>query len=663
MPLTVTASNGWSFLGWQGDASGTTNPLSVTVNGTNNIQAVFGTVVNTNPVGGGSIVLGEPNPVPYGKLLTVSAIPNAGQYFLAWSGAASGTNEPTTITVTNANPTVNALFSALPGGEFSLAVAVIGDGLVSANPQKRYYNPGDTVMLSATPRMPTALFTVGAQNASGSNNPLSVNMTTNMIIQAYFIGPPAVTISPLTTAIPASNNFVLTATASGFPPLSYQWQNSQGVISGATNATLAVTNAQVSDGGNYFVIVTNAFGSATSAVATVTVILAPSVTTQPQSQNVVAGTIAALTVTGTGTPPLNYQWVDSLGFIPGATNASLVLNPALTNEWDNYYVIITNAYGMVTSTVASLVIYVPVSISLQPGSLIVPLHATASFTVTAHGYPAPLYQWSLNGTNVAGATAGTITISNVSVADIGSYQAFITNNYSSTNSAVATLNVQPTITTPFHGATTTWGNSADLSVGAVGSGPLSYQWYFNGVAISGATGPDLDFTSIQFTNAGQYSVVVSSPYGAITNAAYQVIVNPAEISLAFSPSLTIGGTVGYSYIIQSSTNLAGYERMDYGHQSDLDPASADLGGYQRGCDVSLQFDGVLPRFAGTIKAFVPGHSSSIFCPLWPGRSQKPQFSALREDVLFLKFQRARYQIDPRKDRFCAPASRYAWGRG
>lgn len=52
-----------------------------------------------------------------------------------------------------------------------------------------------------------------------------------------------------------------------------------------------------------------------------------------------------------------------------------------------------------------------------------------------------------------------------------------------------------------------------------------------------------------------YSVVVSSPFGVITNVAAQVVVNPAGVSLGFSPTLTITGVVGYAYIIQSSTDL------------------------------------------------------------------------------------------------------------
>jgi hypothetical protein len=51
-------------------------------------------------------------------------------------------------------------------------------------------------------------------------------------------------------------------------------------------------------------------------------------------------------------------------------------------------------------------------------------------------------------------------------------------------------------------------------------------------------------------------VVVSSPYGSTTNTAVQVIVNPAGVAIGFYPGLTITGEAGYSYTIQSSTNLA-----------------------------------------------------------------------------------------------------------
>jgi hypothetical protein len=178
-----------------------------------------------------------------------------------------------------------------------------------------------------------------------------------------------------------------------------------------------------------------------------------------------------------------------------------------------------------------------------------------SFNVVAWGYPAPAYQWAFNGTNLLGATSNSLTITNTLLPNMGDYAVLVGNGYSSQLSATAMLSMSPSITSPFVGATTIWGRSAVFSVGAIGSGELSYQWYQNGVAINGATNGILDFASIQFTNGGLYSVVVSSPFGVLTNMAAQVVVNPAGLSLGFSPTLTISGETGYSYIIQSSTNL------------------------------------------------------------------------------------------------------------
>jgi hypothetical protein len=114
----------------------------------------------------------------------------------------------------------------------------------------------------------------------------------------------------------------------------------------------------------------------------------------------------------------------------------------------------------------------------------------------------------------------------------------------------------PFLINPFGGLDTDWGFTNTLSVGAWGTGPLSYQWFDNDVAIANATNQTLSFTGIQFTNAGLYSVVVSSPLGSVTNKQEQVIVNPAGVSLGMYPGVTVSGVVGYTYTIQATADLA-----------------------------------------------------------------------------------------------------------
>lgn len=84
---------------------------------------------------------------------------------------------------------------------------------------------------------------------------------------------------------------------------------------------------------------------------------------------------------------------------------------------------------------------------------------------------------------------------------------------------------------------------------------MSYQWFDNGVAIADATNATLTLSDIQFTNAGLYSVVLSSPLGSVTNPPAQVVVNPAGVSLGLSPTITIRGVVGNNYIIQRTAAL------------------------------------------------------------------------------------------------------------
>ena len=196
-------------------------------------------------------------------------------------------------------------------------------------------------------------------------------------------------------------------------------------------------------------------------------------------------------------------------------------------------------------------------ITAQPQSLAVNAHDTTSFSVTALGAPVLSYQWSLNNSNISGATSNTLTISNVTQCDLGTYAVVVTNLFGTATSSNAVLSMYPFLVHPFDGLDTYWGYTNTLSVGAWGTGPLDYQWFDDGNAIDGATNQTLTLTGVQFTNAGLYSVVVTSPLGSVTNTPEQVVVNPAGVSFGgLYPSVIIQGVVGYNYVIQSTANLS-----------------------------------------------------------------------------------------------------------
>ena len=101
---------------------------------------------------------------------------------------------------------------------------------------------------------------------------------------AVALSPPSIIVQPPANAtLTPGSSFLLTATAAGALPLSYQWQEAingvyvnytnSGDISGSTSDALDFSAIAGSDAANYQLIVTNAYGAITSQVATVTVFI------------------------------------------------------------------------------------------------------------------------------------------------------------------------------------------------------------------------------------------------------------------------------------------------------------------------------------------------------------------------------------------------------
>ena len=105
------------------------------------------------------------------------------------------------------------------------------------------------------------------------------------------------------------------------------------------------------------------------------------------------------------------------------------------------------------------------------------------------------------------------------------------------------------------GQTANFGNSATLAVTATGSRPFTYQWRLNGTNIAGATGSSLTLNSLQFDNAGLYSVVVGNAAGAATSSAAVLNVAPELAMQTGRQGLTL--TWPEPFILQEASNAAG----------------------------------------------------------------------------------------------------------
>ena len=203
-------------------------------------------------------------------------------------------------------------------------------------------------------------------------------------------------------------------------------------------------------------------GSATLIVSSGSLILrvtgssnvAPVITVQPTNTIVLLGNNASFAVTATGSPVPAYQWyviTNSLtNVIGGATSSGLTISGATLGQSGNqYFVIITNVAGSVTSSVVTLTVTtVAPTITVQPANISVPQSINATFNVTAGGVPSPGYQWYVvagSTTNViGGATASSLTVSNTVPGQSGNqYFVIATNVGGSVTSSPALLTVVP----------------------------------------------------------------------------------------------------------------------------------------------------------------------------------------------------------------------------
>jgi PKD repeat protein len=376
-----------------------------------------------------------------------------------------------------------------------------------------------------------------------------------------------ITTQPASLTLCAGDNANFSVVVSG-TVVSYQWRKGGSNISGATSATYTISGITAGDAGSYDVVVTGTCGNVTSSAATLTVNALTVINTQPVSQTVCEGDNATLSVVAAGSG-LTYQWQLGGVNITGATTATYTIIGVAMGDAGSYTCIVTGSCATVTSTAAVLTVNANVLITDQPDDLTVCAGDNASFTVAISG-TAISYQWRKGGSNIAGATSATYTISGITAGDAGSYDVVITGPCGNVTSAAAVLTVNPAvaITTQPLSATVCEGANATLTVVATGSG-LTYQWQLGGVNITGAIAATYSITGVAMGDAGNYTCIITGDCGTVTSSAAVLTVNanvlisdqPVDLTLCTGDNATfsvnVTGTATAYQWRKDGTNITG----------------------------------------------------------------------------------------------------------
>jgi hypothetical protein len=348
------------------------------------------------------------------------------------------------------------------------------------------------------------------------------------------------------------NSATVTFTANlteGTSPVTYQWFRNGAAISGATSATYTIPALQLtlSSRGNYHVVATNVVGSSPSSPVNLEVhTLKPTIITQPTNRIAAAGSAVNLSVVAVGEGSLTYQWKKGLANIGGATSATYTVAANLVDS-GTYSCVVTNANGFIATTSANVIV-----VNTAPRTVDAALGLNLKLDAAMSGTGAT-FLWKNNGVTlsnggrITGATAASLNISALQVADApGPYTCDVTAYGTTITTGAVTLTTfspVPVINNPISapdaivGSSYTFQVPYDLDVRRkptrfallAGTGPLPAGLILN--AVTGAiTGRPTSVGLVGGTLTRTLRVVASNTAGSVTSDPFTITVRALPVN-------------------------------------------------------------------------------------------------------------------------------------
>ncbi len=388
-------------------------------------------------------------------------------------------------------------------------------------------NSSSFTISAATTAQTGAQIYVLVTNAAGSAPSATVTLTVTAAATA-----PTIAQQPTNDTVTAGQTAAFSVVATGTAPLTYQWfMNGTAAGTNSNLFSIAQTTAGQT-GAQIYVKVSNATGSATSAMVTLTVTAAataPTITQQPVSDTVTAGQTAVFSVVATGTAPLTYQWFMN-GTVAGTNSSTFSIAQTTTGQSGaQIYVKVSNATGSATSNTVTLTVNaaapIAPTITLQPTNLTVTAGQSATFTVTATGTAPLTYQWFVNGSAV-GTNSNSYTISQTTLGQTGA-QIYVT-----------VSNVVNTATS----------QTVTLTVNAVQASTVNVLTYHNDVA---RTGQNLNESTLTAAN------VNFANFGMLGNLSADAGVDAEPL---YASNLTLaGGVHNVLYVVTENDSVYAFD--------------------------------------------------------------------------------------------------------
>jgi hypothetical protein len=257
-----------------------------------------------------------------------------------------------------------------------------------------------------------------------------------------------------------------------------------------------------------------------------------------------------------------YQWYFEGNPIEGAVGASIRIENSSNEHQGGYHVVASNPVSTVTSEVGTLVVNLPPAVASHPAGGTVVSGGDTSFVVEVTGTGPFTYKWQRDGVDIDGATAPTLTLTDVSSVDDALYTVLVENPYGLTVSDPAKLEVTLPVSITGQPADThvVLDGTLALSVTATGTGPFEYQWYRGDEKIEGAVEAEMQLPNMTRLKDGLYRVEVKNLLGAMFSRAAAVVVDePVTITVQPGGATLLQGEDAVMWALATGSEPLSYQ--------------------------------------------------------------------------------------------------------
>lgn len=393
----------------------------------------------------------------------------------------------------------------------------------------------------------------------------SCSTETSATVDIDVVIPAEIVTQPVTPTVCVGEDVTFEPVAVG-DFLYYIWMKNDVLMPTEQTSSITIENVVYPNNDYYNLIAYNICTQDTSNTVFITVNNMPQIVGQPIDNVVCPDEEVVLNAYAGGTTEVDYQWWSLEGGILGGEIGESFIPEMIAGDTSNYYCIMTNICGSVSSDTALIIGKEPPYFTQQPTGAEVCAGQNVSIVIKAAGTETIYYQWLFNGADVNGANIdgddeSTLIITGITQGQQGLYSCHISNEcgFEISNEVLVTVNTPPLVTEQPQDMVICQNEELLIDISSSGTEPVDFEW----IILDGQqlVGEDQDYLS-EYANSefsGEYFCILSNVCGEVSTDTISVEIRALPL-IEVHP---VGDELCVGDFYEMEIQASGAEPLDY----------------------------------------------------------------------------------------------------